>query len=325
MRNSIASLFIAAALWVVVGNANAQQGKYPSDFNVALEQGGDLWQALPPKFGNQLASPPLASQPQNIPQITPITSTDDNKVLRQVSISKGFINLVNHLSHAKAVDRVRPGYFDQYVQNLTRVAGDNFDVQPPVIEDACFWKDDVMNDQASCFNQMIGLMVAINFSHHYLGHFEKYAPKMAGPGNTTVPINDLLSPAEWEASVKFGATDALTCALRAEGAMALFDAIDKMPRRPAWTEVIVPKNIDLKQLNKELLEYQNEFDKGGLKFSMLDKFQFRPAWDQPSLMGLAQKTFDGGPAFLTIIQRPMIDIHADELIGQVPAHVPGVL
>ena len=322
MRTGIAVLFIAIALSESAGDAGRT---YPSGFSVALEQGDDLSQALPAKFGNQLAPQPIALQPQDVPQITPIASTDDNKVLRQVSISAGFIDLVNHLSHAKAIDRIQPGFFDQYVQNLTRVAGDKFTVQPPSIVDARFWKDDVMNDQASFFNQMVGLMVAINMSHHYLGHFDKYAPKMAGPGNKTIPINELLTTAEWEASVKIGATDTLTCALRTEGAVALFDAIDKMPRRAAWTEVIAPKDTDLKQLNKELLDYQNEFDKGGLKFGMTDKLQFRPAWDQPSLVCLAEKPFNGGPAFLAVIQRPMIDIHADELIGQLPAHVPGIL
>ena len=191
--------------------------------------------------------------------------------------------------------------------------------------DARFWKDDVLNDQASYFNQMIGMMVAINLSHHYLGHFDKYAAQDGRPGNKTASHQRLLDrPAEWEVSVKAGATDALNCALATDGAKALFDAIDKMPRRPAWTEAILPKDADVKKLNKQLTEYETQFFHGGLKFGLRDKFQFLPAWDQSPLISLAEEAFNGGPAFLAIIQRPMIDIHADELIRQFPSHVPGV-
>jgi len=324
MKTTIAAVFLAAAL-SAAGEGAAPPRSYPSGFSVALDRGGDLSEALPAKFGDQLAPQPVALQPQDLPQITPIASRDESKVLRQVSVSAGFIDLVNHLSHAKAIDRIEPGFFDQYVQNLARTAGDDSSVQLPGMVDPRFWKDDVLNDQASYFNQMIGMMVAINLSHHYLGHFDKYAPKMAGPGNKTIPINDLLTPAEWEVSVKAGATDALNCALATEGVKALFEAIDKFPRRPDWTAAILPKDADIKKLNKQLTQYEKQFFHGGLKFSLRDKFQFRPPWDESLLISLAEEAFDGGPAFLAVIQRPMIDVHADELIGQFPSHVPGVL
>src|SRR5208283_2797952 len=235
---------------------------YPSGFSVALDRGGDLYEALPAKFGNQLAPQPVTLQPQDLPQITPIASKNESKVLRQVSVSAGFIDLVNHLAHAKAIDRVQPGFFDQYVQNLARTAGDDSSIQLPVMVDPRFWKDDVLNDQSSYFNQMIGMMVAINLSHHYLGHFDKYAPKLAGPGNKIIPINDFLTPGEWEVSVKAGETDALNCALATEGARALFEAIDRFPRRPAWTVAILPKDTDIKKLNKQLTKYETDFFHG---------------------------------------------------------------
>jgi hypothetical protein len=272
MRKTITALLGSLLLLLPAPSAvQAQPAVYPSGSNVALERGGDLCEALPAKFGDQLALPPIALQPQNVPQITPIASTDEKKVLRQVSISAGFIDLVNHLAHAKAIDRIQPGFFDRYVMNLAQVTGNDFSNQPPRIVDRRFWKDDVINDQASYFNQMIGMMEAINLSHHYLGHFNKYAAKMAGLGTKAMRINTLLTPAEWEASVKTAAVDSLRCALRVDGVMALFDAIDKMPRRPAWTEAIAPKGADLKKLEKELAVYQQQFDKGGLDFGLLDK------------------------------------------------------
>jgi hypothetical protein len=323
MKSWIAAIFLAGAM-AAAADSDAPLRAYPSGFSVALDRGDDLSQALPEKFGKDLAAQPIALQPQDVPQITPIESRDETKVLRQVSVSAGFIDLVNHLSHAKAIDRIQPGFFDQYVQNLARAASDD-SVQLPVMVDARYWQDDVLNDQASYFNQMIGMMVAINLSHHYLGHFDKYAAKMAGAGSKLLPINSFLSSGEWSVSVKAGATDALNCALSTDGAKALFDAIDAMPRRPAWTEAILPKDVDVKKLDKQLTEYEKEFFHGGLKFSRRDKFQFLPAWDESRLVSLAEEAFNGGPAFLAVIQRPMIHIHADELIGQFMSHVPGVL
>jgi len=324
MKTTIAAALLATALSAAGQNAVPPR-TYPSGFSVALDRGGDLSEALPEKFGKQLAPQPIALQPQDLPQITPIASRDESKVLRQVSVSAGFIDLVNHLAHAKAIDRVQPGFFDQYVQNLVRTAGDDFAIQLPVMVDPRFWQDDVLNDQSSYFNQMIGMMVAINLSHHYLGHFDKYAPKMAGPGNKMLPINEFLTPGEWDVSVKAGATDALNCALATDGARALFEAIDRFPRRPAWTAAILPKDTDIKKLNQQLTQYETQFFHGGLKFSRHDKFQFRPAWDESPLISLAEKAFNCGPAFFAVIQRPMIDIHADELIRQFTSHVPGVL
>jgi hypothetical protein len=324
MKTEFAIIFLAAAL-SAAGDDGAPPRAYPSGFSVALDRGDDLSQALPSKYGDKLAPQPIALQPQDLPQITPIASRDESKVLRQVSVSAGFIDLVNHLSHAKAIDRIQPGFFDQYVQNLARQTIGDSSIQLPVMVDPRFWKDDVLNDQTSYFNQMIGMMVAINLSHHYLGHFDKYAPKMAGPGNKMIPINEFLTPGEWEVSVKAGATDALNCALSTDGVKALFDAIDKMPRRPAWTEAILPKDTDIKKLNNQLSQYEKDFFHGGLKFGLRDKLQFLPAWNQSPLISLAEEAFNGGPAFLAVIQRPMIDIHPDELIRQFTPHVPGVL
>jgi hypothetical protein len=322
MKTQITAALFAVSLWAAGQNAPPAR-TYPSGFSVVLDRGNDLSEGLPAKFANQLAPQPITLQPQDLPQIAPIASKTETKVLRQVSVSAGFVELVNRLAHAKAIDHIQPGYFDQYTQNLVRSASGDTAMQLPVMVDARYWQDDVLNDQAGYFNQMIGMMMAINLSHHYLGHFEKYAAKMAGPGNKLLPINNFLSPGEWEVSVRAGATDALNCALATEGARLLFETIDKFPRRPDWTVTILPRDTDVKKLNKQLAQYETQFFHGGLKFSRFDKFQFLPLWDQSTLISLAQEAFNGGPAFLAVIQGPMIHVHADELIRQFLAHVPG--
>ena len=162
-------------------------------------------------------------------------------------MSAGFsIDLINHLCHAKAADHVQPGFFDQYVKNLAAgtAAGAT---QAPNIVDACFWTDNVINDQMSYFNQMIGFITALNFTHHYLGHYTKYSAQMIGAGNKIAAINDLLTPAEWDVSVRAAAVNSLDCALATDGCRALFQAIDKMPTRPAWTAFVIPAKVDIRE------------------------------------------------------------------------------
>jgi len=62
--------------------------------------------------------------------------------------------------------------------------------------------------------------------------------------------------------------NSLSCALATSGVQALFEAIDRMPRRPAWAGYIVPSFADLKDLNKELGSYEDGFYHG--KFASLN-------------------------------------------------------
>jgi hypothetical protein len=78
-------------------------------------------------------------------------------------------------------------------------------------------------------------------------------------------INDFLTPAEWKVSVKAGTLDALNCALSTEGLRVMFDALEKMPARPAWTAYIAPEHADFKKLNKELQRFEEDFFHGRLK------------------------------------------------------------
>ncbi len=258
----------AAALAFVIAFSALGDGKpaarsYSSGFSIALKIGGSLYEALPPKFGEQISPRPLALQPQDFPVISPVLLTDENKSEKEVSVSAGFIDLMNHIAHAKAIDKIQPGYFDSYVKNLAHVTSDPF--ASPDMVDPRFWTDDVLDDQISYFNQMVSMLVAINLSHHYLGHYAKYAAQLVNPENKPVPINQLITPAEWEVSVKAGTHNSLDCALATEGVRDLFDAIAEMPERPAWTAYIVPQFADLKKLNKQLSRYENDFYHGKFK------------------------------------------------------------
>ncbi len=241
-----------------MGDASPPTRNYANGFSIALKIGESLYQALPSKLGDQLDPRPVSVTALELPFIEPIALTDESKVSREVSISQGMIDLMNHLSHAKAIDSVEHGFFDRYVKNISLNGADQLNL--PEIVDARYWTEDIKNDQMGYFNQMASVLMAINLSHHYLGHYAKYADKLPrADNNTMAPINQFLSPAEWELSVRDGAVNSLSCALATSGAQALFTAIDNMPRKPAWAAYIVPQFVDLKTLNKELGSYEDGF------------------------------------------------------------------
>jgi hypothetical protein len=238
---------------------------YSNGFSMTIRLGRELSEALPSKFGEQLDPQVVSLQTYDLPLVVPVIVTEDNRLLRQVCLSAGFIDLVNHISHAKAIDRLQPGFFEQYVRNLAALCSGDAVVQPPDIVDPRYWTEDVMNDQISYFNQMISIIMAINLSHHYLGHYAKYAPRFGGPNHEPFPINFYLTQGEWDLSVRAATLDALNCALSTEGVRALFEAIDKMPNRPAWTAYIIPQQVDIKALNKQLERYETDYFHGKFK------------------------------------------------------------
>ncbi len=261
MKKVLFAICLFAAL-KVGADARPPSRSYPSGQKETIKAANDLYQTLSPKFQQCLSLQPVSLQTLATPVITPIESTDEKKTLNQVSISAGFIDLINHIAHAKAIDRIQPGYFDRYILNLARENMEGGLPRPPNMVDARYWADDVMNDQISYFNQMIAMLVAINLSHHYLGHFAKYERDLAA-GKLT-PINGLLTPKEWQAAVKAGALNSFDCACLGDGMKALLEGIGKMPRRPQWTLYIVPEYADLKQLAKELGRYEDQYYHGRL-------------------------------------------------------------
>jgi hypothetical protein len=264
----LAAVWLAGVIPALAGpnsptRPQADAHQYPSGATMAAKLGTDLYETLDEKFQKSLLPEPVAVEAMDAPIITPTAASDGKRTLGRVAVSAGFIDLINHIAHAKAIDRIQPGYFERYVLNLGRESANDALPDLPGMVDPRYWKDDVMNDQLTYFNQMIGMALAINLAHHYLGHFNQCAGQMLG--GKLVPINNLLAPAEWDAGVKAATLNCLNAALATTGPKALFEAIDKMPRRPAWTNFIVPPNADLKKLASQLSTYEVAYFRGGLK------------------------------------------------------------
>ena len=264
-RNDLKTLLAAAWLAAVVpalAATNSVPHVYPGGVQAASTLGNALYSALDPRFQGGLHPNPVTVENMEAPVITPIALHDGNQRLGEVFVSTGYIDLLNHLAHAKAIDRIQPGYFQQYILNLSRDMGGDAPPKAPTIIDNRYWTDEIMTLQEGYFNQIIGMTMALNLSHHYLGHYSKFSGRMLA--GKLVPINSLLAPVEWDASVKAATLNALNCALGTDAPAALFDAIGKMPKRPAWTAFIVPPTADLKGLSKQLKVDEIAFFQGKL-------------------------------------------------------------
>jgi hypothetical protein len=264
IKTKAALLLQALACWAAPLAVGADQVYAPGS-SLTMKLGGDLHDALPQKFFEQVDAQAIAVQAQDVPLICPVATCSEKRVQRQVQLSAGFIDLANHICHAKAIDKIKPGFFDQYVRELARACATNPAAPPAPIVQPAYWTVDILNDQMSYYNQMMGMMMAINMAHHYLGHYDKYAARLTGVGDKLQPINNFLTPVEWDSSVRAGTLDALNCALSTDGLRVLLDALDKMPTRPAWADFIAPEQTDLKKLNNELAGYEYDFFHGRVK------------------------------------------------------------
>jgi hypothetical protein len=236
---------------------------YPDSLMQVARLGSDLFETLDPRFQQSLHSDPVTVENMEAPVITPSAVTEGDRSWGRVCISAGYVDLLNHIAHAKAIDQIQPGYFQTYILNLSKAADSDALPALPDMIDNRYWTDDVMNEQGSYFNQMIGMTLAINFSHHYLGNFNKFSSRM--PAGQPAAFNNFIPPDAWETEVKAATLNCLNCAVATGGARALFEAIDKMPRRPAWAAYVAPPGADLKKLIAHLSVYEKQYFHGQLK------------------------------------------------------------
>jgi hypothetical protein len=182
----------------------------------------------------------------------------DGQAERTVQVSPGFIHFINSLSHAKALSEANTDVVKAYAARLAASP------LPPAVTDGMApekaWGFDVMNVQAGQFNQMAGAMVAIDFAHHYLGHYKKYAAQLNPDTTGTIPpIGNFISEREWRDAVLKGAKNALDCGLGMDGLKTLFECMDAMPSRPAWCAYFAPAKANLSKPSRELQRLESDF------------------------------------------------------------------
>ena len=76
------------------------------------------------------------------PYITPVEETYEGVPNRfEVFISVGFIELMNNVSHAKAIDLIEKGFFRKYLSTLATESGDTSLAYLEGVRSPRFWSD----------------------------------------------------------------------------------------------------------------------------------------------------------------------------------------
>ncbi len=273
MTVRLRNFFLIGLLCITGGTASPVQSqdadesefpKYKTGFAANIKLGIELYKSLKPKYKDLVHIQPITLEDSVMPFVRLVEEPGDDPARpeRMVFISSGFVDLMNNVAHAKAIDKLEKGFFDKYLVLLSKETGETALAELPKLSDKRFWSEDMMNEQLSNFNQMVGMVVAIKLSHHYLGHFKKYTERLKTSDNKVVPINTLLTPPEWEESLKAGSINALNCGFGVEGVKALFDSIEKMPQRPPWTLNFLPADAQVKKIKKSLEKTEKDFFAG---------------------------------------------------------------
>lgn len=260
-------LLAISGLCIATVKADEDAPKYATGYSATMKLGTDLYNSLKEKYRSQIASQPISLETDVKPFIKPTEYPDEKEPIRMVFISVGFLDLINHVAHAKAIDKIEPGYFEKYLLSLAEEQGEKSLKELPNISDKRFWSDDVMNEQLSNFNQMTGMLVALNLSHFYLGHYKKYAAKLDDDnGKKGEIINNLLTSSEWDETLKCGAAHALDCGFGIDGIKALYECISKMPQRPAWTAYFLADKANVGKIRSQLEKYEKDYFQGKLTY-----------------------------------------------------------
>jgi hypothetical protein len=262
---AILALFAPA----LVAQPNSPDGlTYKTGYSAMMKLGRALYDQLDPKDKEVISSQPISMDVDMTPFVRMLYYPDGDagKPLRGVWISAGFIDLVNHVAHAKAIDKIQKGYFQKYIAQLMTETGEK-ELRPlPDDGNPKYWTDDMLNEQQSNFNSIVGIVVGIKMAHHTLGHFDKYKDKLIEKdGVKPTPIEELITEKEWEDAYKEGLFISLNAGCFIEGVIPFYEAFDKMPTRPPWSIYFLPPNAKFAKMKKDFEKFQKDYLAGKLK------------------------------------------------------------
>jgi hypothetical protein len=232
---------------------------YKTGYSSIMKLGKDVYNALKPAYRELISAQPISIETDPAPFVRLLYYDDEPKPVRGVWISAGFIDLVNNVAHARAIDTREKNYFKRYIDLLAQETGHKSLLPLPNDNNRRYWTDDMLNEQQSNFNSIVGMVVGIKLAHHYLGHYEKYKSRLADSKGLSVPITNLVTEKEWEDAFRSGVLNALNAGCMIEGVIPFFEAFDKMKVRPAWAAYFLPDNVKFSKMRKEMEKIQKRF------------------------------------------------------------------
>lgn len=228
-----------------------------------MKLGRDMHAALDPRHRAMIAPQPISIETDQRPFARLLHLQDGKNEVRGVWISAGFIDLVNCVAHAEAIDAKETGYFNRYMRLLEEGVADQALSDLPGIGEERYWTDAMLNEQQSNFNSIVGLVVGIKLANHYLGQQRKYAKQLERNDGRAVAINNLLTREEWEEAFRHGVRNAARAGCMMEGALPFYEAIDRIKERPDWTAFFLPDDVKFARMRDEVKRIQSRLLRGG--------------------------------------------------------------
>ena len=239
------------AIGISMRAADRDTFTYKTGYSSIMKLGKDLHAALKREHRHMIAEQPISIETNATPFARLLYFDEKPKPVRGVWISAGFIDLVNHVAHAEAIDRVERNYFERYME----VLAERSEVPPlPDGKNARYWTEEVLNEQQSNFNSIVGFVVAVKLANHYLGHYDNHKAKL-----DEAPVNNLLTEEEWSTALRAGLHNALRAGCMIEGVVPFFSALDKMKKRPAWAGHFLPDRLKFSAFRREMEQMQKRF------------------------------------------------------------------
>jgi len=236
---------------------------YKTGYSSMMKLGKDIYGSLKPEQRDLISPQPISIETDATPFVRLLYYSDEPKPIRGVWISAGFIDLVNNVAHAKAIDGKERNYFNRYTEILAQETGGQALRPLPNDTNPGYWTEEMLNEQQSNFNSIVGMVVGIKLAHHYLGHYDKYKAKLSVANGPAIPINNLLTAQEWEEAFLAGLRNALNAGCMIEGVIPFYEAFDRMKTRPAWAANFLPDNVKFGKLRKEMEKIQKKYLLGG--------------------------------------------------------------
>jgi hypothetical protein len=249
---------ILASLFHLNAGAETNQPVYKTGYSTIMTLGRALYSRLEPAYQDIVSSQPIVIDPDTKPFVRILFAPDEPKPQRGVTISVGFVDLANHVAHAKAIDRIEKGYFDRYVKILATETGETALKDLPNDTNPAFWTDQMLDEQQSNFNSIVGAVVGMKLANHYLGYYDKYKGQMTD----TATIYSRLDLKEWEKCVHSGIFNSLDAGYTVEGVLPFLEAFDKMQTRPPWTQFFIPNTVRFAKTKKQIEKIQADFFAG---------------------------------------------------------------
>ena len=259
-RAMLPALLVASLLAAFHPSARAaDEQTYEMGFRNITNLNADLLLALDKEKRRQVSSHAVLLPALRLPCAASHPESGAGKSGGPVCVSAGFVEFINRIAHARAIDESNRGYFGRYTTQISRPAQTTSLPELGPVPSKNEWNLQTMNRQASYFNQMAGSLVAIDLAHQYLGHYRKYAQQLPPDSLQPMPINAVITEQEWRTAVLRGARNALDCGLGVEGLKVVFECFDQMPSRPAWACYFIHPKANASKMNAELVRLERDF------------------------------------------------------------------